>query len=41
MPEVAPLVPDELATIVGDKLLTEEQKHAILWTNAAQLFGIS
>ncbi len=40
-PEVAPFFPNELDTIVNEKLLTEDQKKAVLWDNAAKLFGIS
>lgn len=41
MPEVAPLVPDELGAIVRDELLTDDQKRAILWQNAADLYKIT
>lgn len=37
-PELVPLFPHELDGITNDPLLTEEQKEAILWDNAAALF---
>jgi predicted TIM-barrel fold metal-dependent hydrolase len=41
LPEAAPFFPNELDTIVNDGLLTESQKKAVLWDNAAELFHIS
>ena len=41
LPELATLFPNELDTVVDDGLLTETQKKAILWDNAAKLFHIS
>ena len=40
-PELAGLFPNELDTVVDDPLLTDEQKQAVLWENAARLFKLS
>ncbi len=39
-PELAGLFPNELDTVVDDPLLTDEQKRAVLWDNAARLFRL-
>ena len=39
-PEIAGLFPNELDTVVNDALLTDGQKQAVLWDNAARLFKL-
>ena len=39
-PELAGLFPNELDTVVNEALLTDGQKQAVLWDNAARLFKL-
>ena len=41
LPEATSLFPNDLDSIAADNLLTEDQKRAVLWDNAAELFNVA